>query len=485
MEQSQFVQLIRALSTEQMEYVLHFAANPFHNQGKLKAFVPTFLQLCLNQVRDQPDDAFEKDIVYAQLFPQQSIVEGKLEKVMAEAHKVVRDALLTREYLASENEFQQTLDFAQWIRKQGMRSRFENLLTKLKKIHSEQPVKNPNYYQQAFLLESAIHEEENFQNQIKTDLNIHNVMYALKNFDHINRFALLNKLLIQTKVARIELSEEILPIMEESMTITEFYLQQSPIIRINHIIFQLLRKENPDAADIEHLYQTLLQYQHELDQERLQEFYAYLRNISILVLNTDRQNMDVEYVLNNLYKDNLIRGYLHYEGKLHSSRYWAVSSNALRIKDFDWASDFIERYKDDLIDENESKDLYRFNLANYYFYTGAFQQCLDVLPDNSSFLEYMITGKSLELKCYYELDSELFTYKLESFKVFLSRTSPKILSPAKKQQLVDFANLLAQIASSIPGDKKRSELVVKRVEMKNQAANWPWLLEKAKQIAQK
>jgi len=485
MEQSLFVQLIRALSAEQMEYVLHFAANPFHNQGKLKAYVPIFLQLCLGQIRHLPDQLFEKNIVYAQLFPQQPIVEGKLEKVMAEAHKIVRDSLLARQYLASENEFQQTLDFAQWIRKQGMRSRFKNLLTKLKKIHSEQPVKNPDYFQQAFLLESAIHEEESFQNQIKNDLNIHNVMYALKNFEYINRFALLNKLLIQTKVARIELSGQILPIMEESGLVSEFYLEQSPIIRINFIIFQLLRKESPDANDIEHLYQTLLQYQDVLDQERLQEFYAYLRNISVLVLHSNRQNTEVEYVLNALYKDNLARGYLHYEGKLHASRYWAVSSNALRVKDFDWAFDFIEQYKNELIDENESKDLYRFNLANYYFCTGEFQQCLDVLPDNSTFLDYMITGKSLELKCYYELDSELFTYKLESFKVFLSRTSPKILSPAKKQQLVDFANLLAQIASSIPGDKKRSDLVVKRVEMKKQAENWPWLLEKAKQIAQK
>lgn len=468
-----------------MEYVLHFAANPFHNQGKLKAYVPIFLQICLDHVRHQSEQSFEKNIVYAQLFPQQSIVEGKLEKVMAEAHKIVREALLTRQYLTPENEFQQTLDFAQWIRKQGMRNRFENLLTKLKKIHSEQPVKNPEYFQQAFLLESAIHEEESFKNQITNDLNIHNVMYALKNFDHINRFALFNKLLIQTKVARIELSPEILLIMEESDSISEFYLNQSPIIRLNHIIYVLLRKENPEASDIEFLYKKILQYENDLDQERLQEFYTYLRNVCFLVSSSDRQNTDVEYVLNDLYKDNLERGYLHYQGKLHASRYWAVSSNALRVKDFDWALAFIEGCKDELISENESKDLYRFNLANYYFCTGEFQQCLDVLPDNSTFLDYMITGKSLELKCYYELDSELFTYKLESFKVFLSRTSPKILSPEKKQQLVDFANLLAQIASSIPGDKKRSDLVVKRIEMKKQAANWAWLLGKAKQIAQK
>ena len=138
-----------------------------------------------------------------------------------------------------------------------------------------------------------------------------------------------------------------------------------------------------------------------------------------------------------------------------------------------------------MIDENEDKDLCRFNLANYYFYTGAFQQCLDTLPDHSSFLDYALIGKTLELKCYYELKSDLFTYKMEAFKVFLSRTSPKILSPIKKQRLTDFLNLLVQIAASIPGDQKRAALVIKRVHQKNQANDWPWLLEKAKQIAQK
>jgi len=485
MEQSQFVQLIRATSIEQMEYVLHLAAHPFHNQGKQRSYVPTFLALCLQHLQSQPTLPLEKETLYAQLFPEQSIVEGKLEKVMADAHKIVREALLTRQYLAAENEFQQTLDLAEWIRKQGMQNRFENLLGKLKKTQSDLPVKSPEYFQQAFFLERAIHEDECIHNLHKGELNIPTTLNALQCFEYLYRVIYLNRLLLQIKISKIDLSVETQALMEATLHIPEFYLEQSPILRLNHIIFLLLKKETPDANDIEHLYQTLLQYQHELDPKRLQEFYAYLRNICLLVLNTNRQNTEVEFVLNALYKDNLAHGYLHYEGKLHASRYWAVSSNALRVKDFDWALNFIERYKNELIDENEDKDLYRFNLANHYFCTGAFQKCLDTLPNHSTFLDYMMIGKTLELKCYYELDSDLFTYKMEAFKVFLSRTSPKLLSPSKKQRLSDFLNLLVQIAASIPGDKKRAELLIKRVHQKNQANDWPWLLEKAKQIAQK
>ncbi|HAD13739.1 MAG TPA: hypothetical protein DCF33_15035, partial [Saprospirales bacterium] len=97
----------------------------------------------------------------------------------------------------------------------------------------------------------------------------------------------------------------------------------------------------------------------------------------------------------------------------------------------------------------------------------------------SNFLDYLLTGKRLELKAYYELNSDLLPYKIDAFKVYLSRTSAKQISPAIKQQLSDFINFLAQLASSIPGDEKRSDILSRRIREKKQAAEWRWLLEKA------
>lgn len=147
-------------------------------------------------------------------------------------------------------------------------------------------------------------------------------------------------------------------------------------------------------------------------------------------------------MLHELYKDNLVRGYLHYEGKLHPSRYIAVSSHAIRVKDFDWALEFIEKYKNELIGENETRDIYRMNLANYLFAVGRFDECLDNIPSSSPFLDYMLKGKRLELKALYELRSDLLSYKLDAFKMFLSRTSQKLLSEQQRRIHGDFANFL-------------------------------------------
>jgi hypothetical protein len=66
--------------------------------------------------------------------------------------------------------------------------------------------------------------------------------------------------------------------------------------------------------------------------------------------------------------------------------------------------------------------------------------------------------------------------------MFLSRTSPKLLSDQKRQTNTDFLNLLVQLSTSIPGDAKRADTLIKRIKEKKQAAEWRWLMEKAEEL---
>ena len=484
MEQSQLIELISTLNTEEKEHIRQFAVIPFINSGKMKAFVLPLLDICLNHSDNGLPQSLAKQTVFALLFPRQEFIDGKLEKVMVEAHKVVRTVLLLLYYLREDNEFQQGFDYSQIVRIRGLSIRYQHLLMRLKKKQEDGQRKNANYFHQQFQLENAIHDEESLHNQKKGDLNIPNVLYTLQLHGHLNRLALLNRFLLQRKVAKLDIPETLKPILEEN-ALSDMYLEQSPALKINHAIFYLLNKERPESSDIRLLLDLLRQQEQYLDRESLQEFYTYLRNLCILVLSADIEKIEIEFTLHELYKDNLKKGYLHNEGKLLPSRYWAVSSNAVRVKEFDWALEFIEKYKFEVIGENENQDIYRLNLANYLFGVGAFSECLDNIPPSSPFVDYLLTGKRLEIKAYYELQSDLLSFKLEAFKVFLSRTSPKLLSETQRQIHSDFANLLHQILNSLPGDPKRSNLLVSRIQEKKQSAEWRWLLEKAKELKDK
>jgi hypothetical protein len=85
----------------------------------------------------------------------------------------------------------------------------------------------------------------------------------------------------------------------------------------------------------------------------------------------------------------------------------------------------------------------------------------------------------------YELKSDLLPYKLDAFKVFLSRASPKILAEDIKQLNADFVNFIFQIVSSIPGDMKRADTVIRRLNEKKKVSEWRWLMEKAQALKRK
>ena len=164
---------------------------------------------------------------------------------------------------------------------------------------------------------------------------------------------------------------------------------------------------------------------------------------------------------------------------------YSITEQAIRLGEFNWAYTFLEKYKAEFAMENETQDIYNTNLALYYFGIGQFQQCLDHIPPTSPILDYMLLGRRLELICMLELESELLSYKLDAFKMFLSRTSKKLLPVNRRQRNLDFLNIFTQIYNCPPGDQKRTGKILNRVLENKQAAQYPWLLSKAKKLAQK
>ena len=376
MEQSQLLELIRTLQPSETEHIRYFARLPFFNNGRMKSLVVPLLDIFLSHSWDDSRQIFTKSQVFEILFPGQEFIEGKLEKVMVEALRVIRSSLLALYYFRPENEFCQIFDFSEVIRIRGLDVRYLQQLAKLQKMQEESLYMNVTFYFQQFLLENAIHEKESLYNQVKGDLNVPKVLQALESHYHLYRLSLLNRFLLQQKVANIEIADSLKSILEDSK-LPERYLEGAPSIKITYMIFTFLRKIRPEPSDARSLFDLLILYEKKLDSESLKEYYTYLRNICVLILILSPEHEEINFTLHDLYKDNLNRGYLHYEGRIHPSRYLAISENAARVNKYEWALDFIEKHKHQLIGENETQDIYRLNLANYQFGIQQFSDCLD------------------------------------------------------------------------------------------------------------
>ncbi len=480
MENTYLLELIKTLTLEEREELIRFIHSPYFNRGKQAAVLPALLTVILAALPDLAGGVLDKTAIYHLVFPGQDVVEGKLEKAMAELNKLVRTFLLVRRYFDEDNAFQQTFDLAGILRKRGLAGRYRQLIAKLEKYQSGQKRRAAPHYYRQFLLEFEIHEWQSTFNQTKGDFNLPAVIQSLDLFYFIHRLELLNRFLLQQKVARLQMTHE-LDLIPEENKLPRHYLHENIVLLITFKIFQLLRQPEPTIKEFQELTDLLLTHENEIEPDLLQQFYTYIRNFCVLLINAG--SSDIAPMLHHLHEDNLARGYLYYEGKLTASAYISVATAALRVKKFDWALGFVEAHRGRVIGDNETHDLYRFNRATCLFALGQFQEALNLIPDTSNYTIYLLNIRRLELKLLYETSSELLPYKIDAFKMFLSRASNKFLARSLREYQNNFVNLLQQLTHSIPGDKVRAERLIRRITSRKSVSERDWLLEKARQLA--
>lgn len=482
METTFVFELIKCLSAAERHELELFLASPYFNRGKQAGELMALLRYMLGFLSRPEAPDLGKLAVYQYIFPGMPWVEGKLDKLLVEMKKLLRTFLLNRQYFQAENEFQAELDWGKVLQRLGMEQRYQQLLDKLKTSGSDIRWKTAPHYLQQFQLEHAIHVHQSYGNRKKGDLNIPPVLHNLDLLYHLYRLEHLNYFLLQNKMTNLEISESMEIALQES-PLPERYLEESSYLLIQYKIFCLLRSPNPAPAEFEELNGLLKQHAPFLEKSMLEQYYAYLRNICVLLIASGAEQF--YQILHQIQQDNLERGILYLEGKqgkLSPSAALNLVDVGLVVQNYHWVAEFLESHKHRILGDNETNDFYRTNKACYLFAIGQFEEALGFIPPASSYVDYHLVARRLELRIYYELDSDLLPYKIDAFKMYLSRSSQKFLSPTLRQRNGDFVNLLYQLMTIPPGNRERAQRVLQRIEQNKGASDRKWLLEKARKL---
>lgn len=484
MERTYIPDLLRTLTPEEQKEMELFLSSPYFNRGKYREAVPRLFQLMLREVSGDAMAQSRKDI-YAQIFSGMPWVEGKLDKVLVDLKKLIQTFLQVQSYLRIDEASKRQLDMSKILRVRGLTTRSGMVLDKMRREQDKKLWRNSDYFLESFLLEEERYHQAAYSNQMKGDLNIPQTLLNLDVFFHFKRLELLNYFLLQQKLTGIEMSEPILRALNQSR-IPEDYLHISAALLILNKIFDLLRLKQITPSQYQEILLLLQQNEVAIDPEQLKEFYTYLRNFCTMLV---MANPDSEFseTLHLLHRNNLERGYLFgdSENKLLRSTFLNIVVIALKVRQFEWLHLFLEEYKFRIIGDNETFDLYRSGMANYLFALKKYAQSLDFIPASSHYVDYHLLGRRLELKIYYETESDLLIYKLNAFKMYISRASKKFLSDALRRRHLNFANFLSQVIFSKPGDKNRVERLRQRIEKEKWVADREWLLEKVQQLSAK
>ncbi len=477
MHNAHLIQLIKTLSPEELKELVLFLDSPYFNRSKFRGNMSKLLGLMVDFA--SAERSFDKKAVFSSLFPGEKETEGRLEKNMSELSKLIRAFMLTKHYWKPKNEFYQNLDWAGLLRGRSLNTRYQHTISQLRESLEAAVFETTESYLKQVLFEKEVLVWESYHNHAKGGLNLPDLFHRLEMFYQLNRLEWINKLLLQQKVAQVNIPNGAGFLFSE-ISIPTSLLQESASLQINYQIYQLLKQDVPDIQGFDALADLIKQYEGRIEPDELQEFYAFLRNLCTLLYNNG--HFDLLPLLFQLQKGNLEKGYFYHDGKIPHAAFGSIVSVAIKLEEYAWALQFMEAHKDRIMGGEENKDLYDLSMAGYFFAQKEFEKALDWIPAAPQNPMFLYRARRLKLKAYYETKSDLLFYELDAFKMVLSRASQKLISPQFREVNANFVNYLYQIAKSIPGDKARFLTLTQRILPKTVVAEKDWLLEKLKEM---
>lgn len=473
MTRTYLMEVIKALPAEKRHEMALFLTSRHFNRGKNADEVERLFKIILDTAPEFSVSDINKEEIYTKLFGDSKLEAGRLEKVIYDLNKLLRSFVLFDQYFSEPNEEQQQIDWARWLRRNGIFEHSQKIISKMKDRRADNPLRSLENYRLDFLIAEEEHEMESSTNLFKSDLKIPYLFNAINLFFFNYKIELENRYLLQQTGSQLEdfnyLSND-----------EKFYREQCILLRIAEKINIFLKKDDPLVEDFYDILQLLQSNEDVLDFQTLAQYSAFLRSSCSLLINNGK--LAFLPVLHNINQNNLLKGYFFTSGKLAPNAYMNLVLVAIGANDIKWAMAFAEQYKKKVIGDAEHQFFYRFSMAQCMFADKQLDQALKFLPDapSSSHIHHMV--RRLEIKIYYELQSDLLLYKIDAFRKFIVRTAPKTISKNLREMDLNFLNILTQITQSPAKDKSRSEKLIERIEKKKKVADRVWLLEKAREL---
>lgn len=433
---------------------------PFFNH--IKKFYPEF---------SHPD--LEKETCYKKLFPQEkyddkkmryylSYLKESIEKFLV-IHSIQNDTLLYKRQLESE------------LLKRNLLINFKQENKEVDELLKTNKTRDSDYFYNTFYNELLKLNYISISQNRDEKNNIENVMIQL------DKFYLSKKLQIASEVINIKniLSTEYNTFMLDEII---SYLQNheytaEPAIQVYLLIIKTLQEPENESyyTELEILLQHNIQ---KFTLKELYEIYQYLQNYCIKKINIG----DVSYQnkLFDNYKIQIDNNIIIYSGNISQWDYKNIVTIALRLKEIDWAEQFILRYKNYLTIQHK-ENAYSYNYANVLFRKGDYDASLKMLQHvNMTDVYYKLDARSMLLKTYYELNEyETLKYHAQAFKKFLHRD--KIISPYQKEIYLNMITYIMKLHKA-KGIKSKIKKIKHDIKQANRTADINWLKDAAEKL---
>lgn len=479
MLKTNFIDVIKSYSKEEMKRFYDFANSPYHNSSKS---VSKLVELVKKYYPDFENRNFTKEKIYSKVFSSSDYNDQVMRNLMSDALQLGFDFLKT-EAIGRDNTIEMRYILHE-LRTRNLEALYDkNLKAAYRSVQREHSL-DFLYFENLYKLECEVFLNELTHNRQEEVYPVVVRQGELLTYDFISK--LINHI-IDMKVNETYYN------IKDSDTFTKKLFEG---IDIENILSKLKLSSEKEYSVLQIFYYRAMLSLKGNEDDYLKFKDLYLNNTSLFNrptnynLMTTMETFCIDHIkldsakyraeLNSVHRKsielNLLK--LYEQGTLNLLKFWNIFINSVEINQIDWAEEFAEKYYDEL--ESEIKEgALNFARAIILYKRKDFDKALEVLNKTklSQFL-FRLSIKTFYLRIYYEKgDYQSAGFALDSYKQFLYKN--KTISEAYRNVYLNFAAIYNDLLRTSSGEKAsgKSELITKMESMSPNVYNKHWLIE--------
>jgi len=458
---------LQALKPTELNRLAKFAASPVFNPDEE---LTRLLLFAIPFFKSGSADQLTKEIAWKHLKGRKRYNDLEFRRLCSDLVLKIESFLAFEQY--KRNPLNEMHFLMQALNEKKLREPFGGVNKYSRKLLNDNKIHDADYYFDSFRIESEYAVFLESQNARSAEKNLFEAMYALDSFYLITKLRTCAAILHYKSVTKFEGEIAMLPELLQHLEKNDY--SSSPAIGIYHrIILMLLIPEH--EAQFEHLSGLLVKSHNHFTKNMARDMYAFALNYCVRMIN--RGNAAYLDKALGIYKEMAATDLLTTGGRLSQFDYKNVVTTALRVKDFNFAEQFIYDNKHKL-KEDERDNAFTFNLARLHFYRKNYKQAMRLLQAveyNDIF--YQLDAKTTLLKCYYELGEYSLLLSLkDSFTKLLRRK--KTISEQHRINYSNFIRFTSKLFRVDTRDKKRIAELKKQFDNTSHVADKTWINEK-------
>ncbi len=463
MYSGKLVELLRQMSSRQLNGFEEFLLSPYFNKNKdyvayfqlLKSFAPEFSSSKLKKsALCKAWNLSERDLAYR---------TSKLMQLL-ETYLAVADFL--------DHPLERQLRLMQAFAHIGLSKHYESTRRKAHRLLEALPYRDGLYFQYSYRIrEIEKHYSEQYDRTYQKTLQL-----AANALDEAYLTEKLRYCLEMVNAAAVLDIKYDLKLGEEVIAWAQNSYEAVPAIARLFLSALLMLKYPEEEAHFQQLRTLVATHETALPPMQLKNLYGYLLNFCTRRINLYRDKSYYGHFL-EINEILLQKGMLlDEEGCLPPWRFNNLVTTGLRTGRLEWTRQFMHEYEK-FLPEAFRENIFNFNLAHLLYFEKTYDKAQIILNQlNLNDLLLAVAAKNLLVKIYYETgQTELLLSFLEAYRIYMHRQD--LAKPQLKQQVRNFIDATRKLAKISPFEKHKKQDLHQNLPPPSHVMEWEWLYQ--------